>query len=234
MMTAPDIARRLLAEMLGSAFLLTAVVGSGVMGERLAGGNNAIALLANSLATGGALIALITSFAPVSGAHFNPAVTLFECAGGRITAKAAMLYVPAQITGAIVGVVVAHAMFALPLLQISAHERASAGEFLGEFVATFGLLLTIWGTARARPEAMPTTVAAYIVAAYWFTSSTSFANPAVTIARALSDTFAGIAPSSLLPFLAAQLLATGAALSLDRAFARQLRPETRDATSPSR
>lgn len=198
--------RRAFAEALGTAFLLIAVVGSGIMAERLAQGNDAVALLANAVATGGALIALITIFAPISGAHFNPAVTLFECMSGRAPWRDLVLYIPAHIGGAITGVVVAHAMFALPLVQASQHVRASTGELIGEVVATLGLLLTIWGTARARPEAVPTTVAAYIVGAYWFTSSTSFANPAVTLARSVTDTFSGIAPASVPGFLAAQLI----------------------------
>ncbi len=198
--------RRAFAEALGTAFLLIAVVGSGIMAERLAQGNDAVALLANAVATGGALIALITIFAPISGAHFNPAVTLFECMSGRTPWRDMILYVPAHIAGAITGVVVAHAMFALPIVQASQHVRASTGELIGEIVATTGLLLTIWGTARTRPEAVPTTVAAYIVGAYWFTSSTSFANPAVTLARSVTDTFSGIAPASVPGFLAAQLI----------------------------
>jgi len=201
-----DLARRLIAEALGTMFLLIAVVGSGIMGVRLAQGNDAIALLANSLATGGALIALIATFAPISGAHFNPAVTLFEWAQGRIDRTAALAYIPTQIVSAIAGVVIAHAMFDLPLLQESQHARDSAGEFVGEIVATLGLLLTIWSVARSRAEAVPYAVAAYITGAYWFTSSTSFANPAVTIARSLTDTFAGIAPASIAAFVAAQVI----------------------------
>lgn len=208
--------RRAFAEMLGTALLLVAVVGSGIMAERLAGGNLAIALLANSVATGGALIALITVFGPISGAHFNPAVTLFEALAGRFAWREVVAFLAAQIAGAIAGVVVAHAMFGLPLAQVSQHERASAGELLGEVVATFGLLLTIWGTIRARAEAVPYTVAAYIVGAYWFTSSTSFANPAVTIARALTDTFAGIAPASVPGFVVAQLAAVAVAIGAVR------------------
>jgi glycerol uptake facilitator-like aquaporin len=207
-----DLPRRLLAEALGTAFLLIAVVGSGIMGARLSAGNDAIALLANSLATGAALIALIATFGPISGAHFNPAVTLFELARRRIAWPAAALYVPIQIVSAVAGVVVAHAMFGLPLAQESTRARDTAGEFVGEIVATLGLLLTIWGVARSRAEAGPFAVAAYVTGAYWFTSSTSFANPAVTIARALSDTFAGIAPASIAPFIAAELL--GLALAL--------------------
>ena len=177
------------------------------MAERLSGGNEAVALLANSLATGGALIALITVFGPISGAHFNPAVTVFEALGERFAWQETIAYIPAQIAGAIAGVVVAHMMFGLVLVQTSQHVRASNGELIGEVVATLGLLLTIWGTVRARAGAVPYTVAAYIVGAYWFTSSTSFANPAVTIARSLTDTFAGIAPASALGFIVAQLVA---------------------------
>jgi glycerol uptake facilitator-like aquaporin len=201
-----DLARRLIAEALGTMFLLIAVVGSGIMGVRLAQGNDAVALLANSLATGGALVALIGAFGPVSGAHFNPAVTLFEWAQGRTERNTALAYIPVQIAAAIAGVVIAHAMFDLPLLQQSAHARDSAGEFIGEIVATLGLLLVIWGVARTRAEAVPYAVAAYITGAYWFTSSTSFANPAVTIARSLTDTFAGIAPASIAAFVAAQMI----------------------------
>jgi glycerol uptake facilitator-like aquaporin len=208
-----DLTRRLTAEALGTMFLLIAVVGSGIMGQRLSAGNDAIALLANSLATGGALVALIGAFAPISGAHFNPAVTLFEWAQGRIERNAALAYVPVQIASAIAGVVVAHAMFELPLLQESGHARDSAGEFVGEIVATLGLLLTIWGVARNRAEAVPYAVAAYITGAYWFTSSTSFANPAVTIARSLTDTFAGIAPASIAAFVAAQMIGLIVALA---------------------
>lgn len=197
--------------------LLTAVVGSGIMGDKLAGGNIAIALLANALATGGALVALIAALGPVSGAHFNPAVTAFELVSGRTSWQSALLYVAAQFAGAIVGVVIAHAMFDLALLQESAHARASTGERIGEAVATFGLLLTIWGVARSRPDAIPFAVAAYIVGAYWFTSSTSFANPAVTVARSLTDTFSGIAPGSIAGFLLAQAVGVVAALAATRA-----------------
>lgn len=208
--------QRAFAEALGTALLLVAVVGSGIMAERLADGNMAVALLANALATGGALIALITVFGPISGAHFNPAVTLFEALGGRFSWRELVAFVPAQIAGAIAGVIVAHAMFDLALVQASQHVRASGGELLGEVVATFGLLLTIWGTVRARAEAVPYTVAAYIVGAYWFTSSTSFANPAVTIARSLTDTFAGIAPASVPGFIVAQLVAIALAIGAVR------------------
>ena len=213
------LARRAFAEAIGTMFLLIAVVGSGIMGAKLSGGNDAIALLANSLATGAALIALISTLGPISGAHFNPAVTLFERAGRRIDNATAAAYIPAQLAGAIAGVVVAHAMFDLPLLQTSHHARDTTGEFIGEIVATFGLLLTIWGTARATPDAIPVAVAAYITGAYWFTSSTSFTNPAVTIARALTDTFAGIAPESVLGFLAAQCAGLALALLASRLLA---------------
>lgn len=211
-----DLARRLLAEALGTMFLLIAVVGSGIMGVKLAAGNDAIALIANSLATGGALIALIGTFGPISGAHFNPAVTLFEWAHGRLDRLSALAYIPVQVLSAAAGVVVAHAMFALPLVQSSTHARDSTGEFLGEIVATLGLLLTIWGIARSRAEAVPFAVAAYITGAYWFTASTSFANPAVTIARSLTDTFAGIAPASIGAFIGAQVIGLGLALAAAR------------------
>lgn len=201
------LARQVFAEFLGTAFLLAAVVGSGIMGAKLSGGNDAIALLANSLATGGALIALIGAFGPVSGAHFNPAVSVFELVGGRLSWPQLLFYIVAQVWGAIAGVIAAHAMFGLSLVQASGHVRATTGELIGEVVATLGLLLTIWGVARARPEAVPGAVAAYIVGAYWFTSSTSFANPAVTLARSLSDTFAGIAPESVPGFVVAQAFA---------------------------
>lgn len=197
--------RRAFAEAIGTALLLASVVGSGIMAERLSQGNDAIALLANAIATGGVLFALISALGPVSGAHFNPAVTLFEVARGRNTIADAALYMPAQIIGAIAGVAVAHAMFNVDLIQTSTHARASTGELIGEVVATFGLLLTIWGVTRSKPDAAPAAVAAYIVGAYWFTSSTSFANPAVTLARALTDTFSGIAPASIIGFIAAQL-----------------------------
>jgi len=214
-----DLARRMFAEALGTLFLLAAVVGSGVMGMRLAAGNDAIALLANSIATGAALYALILTFAPLSGAHFNPAVTLFELARGRISASTALGYVAAQIGGAVAGVFLAHIMFGLAIIEVSAHDRSSSGEFVGEVVATTGLLITIWSVAWSRPDAIAGAVAAYITGAYWFTSSTSFANPAVTLARSITDTFAGIAPSSVPGFLLAQaiglVLALGVAASLN-------------------
>ena len=218
-----NLARCTLAEFIGTAMLLAAVVGSGIMGAKLSGGNDAIALLANSIATGGALIALIAALGPISGAHFNPAVTVFECVGGRTTWRAAILYVVAQVSGAITGVLLAHAMFGLTLLQESAHDRSTLGEQIGEAVATFGLALTIWGVARSNPERMPTAVAAYIVGAYWFTSSTSFANPAVTLARSLTDTFAGIAPASVVGFVLAQTLGLSLAIVVTGALAGEKR-----------
>jgi glycerol uptake facilitator-like aquaporin len=210
-----QLARLALAEFIGTCFLLAAVVGSGIMGTRLSGGNDGIALLANSLATGGALIALIGLFGPVSGAHFNPAVTFFTALRERgIWRLQAPVYVLAQLSGAVAGVVLAHAMFGLDLVQVSTHERATGGEIIGEIVATSGLLLTIWGVGRSKPDAIPVSVAAYIVGAYWFTSSTSFANPAVTLARSLTDSFAGIAPGSVPGFVLAQLLAVTVAIAI--------------------
>lgn len=200
-----SLSRRLAAEMLGTALLLAIVVGSGVMGERLAAGNDAIALLANTLATGAGLTVLIVVFGPVSGAHFNPAVTLVFLLRREIAAGVAAAYVAVQVAGALLGVWAAHAMFAEPIFQISTKLRDGPAQAWSEFVATFGLILTILGTLRFRSQAVPAAVGLYIAAAYWFTASTSFANPAVSLARSLSDTFAGIAPASLPPFIAAQL-----------------------------
>ena len=201
-----DIFRRTAAEALGTAFLLAIVVGSGIMGERLSGGNVAIALLANTIATGAGLAALILAFGSLSGAHFNPVVSLAEAIRGRFSWRDVPAYLVAQIAGAFVGVALAHAMFAKPLFFASTHVRSSAPELFAEFVATFGLLVTIAGTSRKRPGAVPFAVGAYITAAYWFTSSTSFANPAVTLARAASDTFAGIRPADAPGFIAAQFV----------------------------
>ena len=212
----PDLARRVVAEFVATAFLLATVVGSGVMAERLAGGNVAVALLANTLATGGSLLALILAFGPISGAHMNPAVTLADAAMGGLRRRDVLPYVAAQVAGAYFGVAVAHAMFELPVFTASHHVRAGAAQFLSEFVASFGLLATIWGVARRRAAAVPFAVAAYIVAAYWFTASTSFANPAVTLARAASDTFAGIRPADAPAFIIAQLLGAFAATLLFR------------------
>lgn len=211
-----DRARRLTAEAVGTCFLLAAVVGSGVMGERLSGGNVAIALLSNSVATGCALVALILAFGPVSGAHFNPAVTLCDASQGGVSWTDAALYVAAQLVGAFAGVAAAHLMFGLPLFFASRHDRAGAAQLFSEFAATAGLLAVVWGCARRRSYATPFAVAAYITAAYWFTSSTSFANPAVTLARAASDTFAGIRPSDAPGFIAAQLAGAAAATALFR------------------
>lgn len=198
--------RRVAAEGLGTALLLAIVVGSGIMGERLAGGNDAVALLANTLATSAGLIVLIHIFGPVSGAHFNPVVTFAFLLRGEADRRSAVLYVSAQILGAFPGVWAAHAMFNEPLLQISTKVRAGPGQALAEFIATFGLIGTILGTRRSRPEFTPVAVGLYIAAAYWFTASTAFANPAVTLARSLSDSFAGIAPASVPAFVAAQCL----------------------------
>jgi glycerol uptake facilitator-like aquaporin len=209
-----SLARRVAAEAVGSALLLVAVVGSGIMAERLAGGNAAIALLANAIATGGALVAIILAFGPISGAHLSPAVTLADAWKRGMAWRDVPFYILAQTIGAIVGVAIANAMFGLPVLFVSHRVRAGGSQWLGEFVATFGLLAVIWGCARSRPAATPFAVAAYIVGAYWFTSSTSFANPAVTIARSLSDTFAGIRPADVVPFIAAQLAGAAAATAL--------------------
>ncbi len=205
-MNATPLAQRLGAEFIGSAFLLAAVIGSGIMGERLAGGNEALALLANTLATGAILVVLITMLGPVSGAHFNPAVTGVFYLGGDIGGCDAALYVVTQIGGALAGVVAAHVMFELPLWQAGVKMRSGQGQWLAEGIATFGLLLTILATLRAKPAAVPMSVGLYIIAAYWFTASTSFANPAVTIARAFSDTFAGIRLADVPAFIAAQVL----------------------------
>ena len=203
--------RRLVAEALGTGMLLAIVVGSGIMGERLAGGNVAIALLANAIATGAGLVALITLFGPLSGAHFNPAVTLVFALRREIRWGTAGSYVAVQIVGAVLGVWAAHAMFAEPLIQVSTKLRDGPAQAFSEFVASFGLIAAILGAIRFRPDATPVIVGLYITAAYWFTASTSFANPAVTIARALSNSFAGIAPSSAPAFIAAQLAGAVAA-----------------------
>ena len=197
--------RRVTAELVGTALLLAVVVGSGIMGERLAGGNVAIALLGNTIATGAGLVVLIHIFGPVSGAHFNPAVTLAFALRGEADRRSAVLFVLAQIMGAVLGVWAAHAMFAEPILQASTKLREGTAQGFSEFVATFGLIGTILGTQRSRPEFTPVAVGLYITAAYWFTASTSFANPAVTIARSLSDTFAGIAGVSVPLFVIGQL-----------------------------
>jgi glycerol uptake facilitator-like aquaporin len=209
------LSRRLAAEALGTAFLLMAVVGSGIMAERLAGGNDALALLCNTVATGAALVVLISVFAPLSGAHFNPAVTLYFALRREIGWRDAMLYTAVQILAAIAGVWIAHAMFGVAILEVSHKLRDGPSQWLSEFVATFGLLLTIAGCAR-KPDTTPALVGLYIAAAYWFTASTSFANPAVTIARAMTDSFTGIAPSSIIGFIGAQIVAAFAAALLLR------------------
>ena len=199
-----SLSRRAGAEFVGTAFLVAAVVGSGIMGERLAGGNIAVALLANTIATGAALAALILAFGPISGAHLNPVVSLLNSLSGDISWRESACYVAAQIGGGIAGAACANLMFALPVASISQHARSGLPQWFSEFIATFGLLLVIRLCARFRPEWIPLAVAAYITAAYWFTASTSFANPAVTIARCLSDTFAGIRPIDVPAFLVAQ------------------------------
>lgn len=216
-MTKPSLARRAVAEGVGTALLLAVVVGSGIMGESLAGGNVAIALLANTIATGAGLVALILTFGPVSGAHLNPVVTLADASRGGLAWREVPGYIAAQIAGAFGGVAVAHVMFKQPALFFaSRHERSGLAQMVSEFIATFGLLAVIWGTARRRPGVVPFAVGAYITAAYWFTSSTSFANPAVTLARASSDTFAGIRPADVPGFVVAQLLGAAASTALFR------------------
>jgi glycerol uptake facilitator-like aquaporin len=210
------VSRAALVELIATAFLLIAVVGSGIMAERLCSGNVGLALLANALATGGALVALILAFGPRSGAHMNPVVTLAAAATGGLEWHAAPAYIAAQVAGAIIGVWLAHIMFDLPLWQISHHVRTGPGQWVAEIVATFGLLMVIWGCRAHRQPVTAFAVAAYITGAYWFTASTSFANPAVTIARALSDTFAGIRPADAPAFILAQLAALVLALPLLR------------------
>ncbi len=200
-----EFAREWVSEALGTSLLLTAVIGSGIMGERLSGGNAAIALLANSLTTGAVLVSLILTFGPISGAHFNPAVTICDAFLGGIPWKKTPLYISAQIIGAFLGVGVANKMFNLPFFFTSQHIRQGHNQVFSEFVATFGLMAVIWGCSRRRAASVPAAVAAYITAAYWFTSSTSFANPAVTLARTVSDTFAGIRPADVTGFILAQL-----------------------------
>jgi glycerol uptake facilitator-like aquaporin len=205
-MSSIALSRRLAAEALGTALLLAVVVGSGIMGERLAGGNAAIALLANSLATGAGLYALITILGPLSGAHFNPAVTGVAWMSRQIAGRDAIAYVVVQLAGAVAGVWAAHVMFDLPVWQFSQHAREGVAQWWSEVVATFGLLTVILYSAKHRPEATPTSVACYITAAYWFTASTSFANPAVTLARSLTNTFSGIRPVDVGGFVVAQCL----------------------------
>ena len=229
----PDLSRRLAAEAVGTALLLATVVGSGIMGERLAAGNMAVALLANTLATGAALVALILTFGPISGAHFNPAVTLADASQGGLPWRDATGYVAVQIAGAFAGVAAAHVMFELPLFSASRHARHGPAQMFSEFVATFGLLAVIWGCARRRSAAVPFAVAAYITAAYWFTASTSFANPAVTLARAASDTFAGVRPTDAPGFIVAQLLGAAAATGLFRWLVPALPKSASDVVVPA-
>jgi len=217
--------RRVVAEAVGTAMLLAAVVGSGIMAERLSGGNQAIALLANTIATGAALVALILTFGPISGAHFNPAVTLADASQRGLAWKEVPAYFVAQIGGGVLGVWAAHAMFQERVFMLSRHARSGLAQMLSEFIATFGLMAVIWGCSRRRSAAVPFAVAAYITAAYWFTASTSFANPAVTLARALSDTFAGIRPADVPGFIVAQVAGAMVATLLFRWLVPAL-PET--------
>jgi glycerol uptake facilitator-like aquaporin len=212
----PTPAQRAVSEIIGTAFLLAAVIGSGIMAQRLAGGNGALALLCNTLPTGAILVVLILIFGPVSGAHFNPAVTLAFALRGQLPWPMVPGYVACQLFGAVLGVWAAHAMFELPVWQFATTVRTGSGQWFAEAVATFGLLLTIFGCVARAPGAVAYAVGLYITAAYWFTASTSFANPAVTVARALSDTFAGIAPAGIAAFIAAQLLGMLAAVGLSK------------------
>jgi glycerol uptake facilitator-like aquaporin len=210
------LAQRVCAELLGTAFLLTAVVGSGIMGERLSGGNVAIALLVNSIATGAALVTLIFAFGGISGAHFNPVVTLADSLSGGIARSDIFPYCLAQLAGSVVGTINSHFMFGLPTITLSRHARSGPAQFYAEIIATFGLLSVISGCSRLRPAAIPLTVGTYIAGAYWFTSSTSFANPAVTAARCITDTFAGVRPQDVPGFVLAQFLGGAAAFLLFR------------------
>ncbi|HTD25133.1 MAG TPA: MIP/aquaporin family protein [Terriglobales bacterium] len=223
--------RRLVAELLGTAFLLAAVVGSGIMGEKLSGGNVALALLANTIATGAALVALILTFGPISGAHLNPAVTIADATQGGTAWRLVPGYIAAQCTGAMLGVYAAHLMFAQPVIQVSTHVRSGPAQLFSEFVASFGLLAVIWGCSRARPSAVPYAVGAYITAAYWFTASTSFANPALTLARSFTNTFVGIRPPDAPGFIVMQLLGALSATALFRWLAGKS-PETETLPHP--
>jgi glycerol uptake facilitator-like aquaporin len=205
------LAKKLAAETVGTAFLLAAVVGSGIMGERLAAGNVAIALLANTLSTGAALVGLILAFGPISGAHFNPAVTLVDAWQHGISWRHVPAYIGAQLAGALLGVAAAHAMFGEPVYALSTHIRSGGAQAFSEFIATFGLIAVIWGVSRTRSSATPFAVGAYITAAYWFTASTSFANPAVTLARSLTNTFSGIRLIDVPAFIGAQLIGAATA-----------------------
>ena len=224
--------RAIVAEGVGTALLLAAVVGSGIMGEQLAGGNVAVALLANTLATGAALVALILTFGPISGAHFNPVVSFADASQGGLTWSAACGYAVAQVAGAVAGVAAADYMFGVPVYAWSRHARAGMPQAFSEVVATFGLLAVIWGCSRRRSGAVPFAVGAYITAGYWFTASTSFANPAVTIARALTDTFAGIRPADVPAFVVAQIIGATAATALFRWLVPALPAAARDVVMP--
>ena len=225
-----SLARRAVAEYLGTLFLVATVVGSGIMGERLAGGNVAIALLANTIATGAALVALILAFGPISGAHLNPVVTLADAMESGTAWRETPHYILAQVSGGICGAIAAHLMFGLQVVSLSRQARSGSSQLFSEFVATFGLLSVIWGCVRHRSNAVAFAVGAYITAAYWFTASTSFANPAVTIARSLSDTFSGIRPADVLGFIIAQLAGGIAATLVFRWLIPSLRSAAKDVT----
>lgn len=227
--------KKAVSEAVGTAFLLATVVGSGIMGERLAGGNVAIALLANTIATGAGLVALILTFGPISGAHFNPVVTIADAWEGNRPWRDVPSYIAAQILGALLGVAVAHGMFGEPVFAASQHVRSGAAQLLSEFVATFGLLSVIWGVSRRSAQFTPFAVGAYITAAYWFTSSTSFANPAVTLARSLTNTFSGIRPVDAPGFIVAQIVGALAATALFRFLVpvRNVKPEVPMADAPA-
>jgi glycerol uptake facilitator-like aquaporin len=224
--------KRLAAEFLGTGFLVAAVIGSGIMAERLAGGNVALALLANTIATGAALLALVLTFGSISGAHFNPAVSLADCLEGGLSRTETVGYIFAQVVGACCGAILANLMFELPTVSFSQHVRHGSMQSLSEFVATFGLMSTIWGCNRNRSQLVPFAVSGYIMAAYWFTPSTSFANPAVTIARCLSDTFAGIRPVDVPWFVVAEFLGALASTMLFRWLRPNLPPEANQVTVP--
>jgi glycerol uptake facilitator-like aquaporin len=229
---AATLAKKTASEAVGTALLLATVVGSGIMAERLAGGNMALALLANTIATGAALVALILTFGPISGAHFNPAVTLADAIEGGIAWRETPAYITAQLGGAIAGTVAAHMMFQLPLVSLSGHVRSGPSQIFSEFVATFGLLCVVWGCSRLCSSAVAFAVGSYISAAYWFTASTSFANPAVTIARSLTDTFSGIRPADVPGFLAGQLSGAVAATLLFRWLVPGLRAQAKEVVLP--
>lgn len=227
-----DLQARVVAEAVGTAFLVAAVVGSGIMAERLAAGNAALALLCNTIATGAALVALILAFGPISGAHLNPAVSIADAMEGGLGWSEAGAYIAGQVAGGIAGAVAAHAMFGLPTISISHHARSGPAQFLSEFIATFGLVCVIWGCVRAQSNLVALAVGSYIAAAYWFTASTSFANPAVTIARSLSDTFAGIRPSDVPLFIVAQFGGAIAATMLFRWLAPEIAARAKDLLEP--